>query len=216
MKTASVVSYIAFLLLFGVLVPWFKGLSFLDPLIVVPYACLSLLFAAPAAADGVMALRAGRSGSVTRVVVQAVAIGWLSGVLVLGVGLTAVNWFHGYGRTVLPPVKTLGSALALSLAGSILVAGLAALLALRAATRESVRHMLRFGFLGLLVVFVFVPPALPRAWQNRLALIFTSDGIAGLTLWLAPLAAVAGAALARVASKRWKASVEETPSEHLL
>ena len=36
---------------FGILVPWYKGFAFLDPRIISAYACLALLFVAPASAD---------------------------------------------------------------------------------------------------------------------------------------------------------------------
>jgi hypothetical protein len=38
-------------LAFGILVPWYKGFTFLDPRMVAAYGCLAVLFVAPASAE---------------------------------------------------------------------------------------------------------------------------------------------------------------------
>lgn len=38
---------LAVVLVFGVLVPYYKGLEFLDPAVILVYACMSLLFVVP-------------------------------------------------------------------------------------------------------------------------------------------------------------------------
>src|SRR5712691_3017664 len=60
----TVLIHVALVAVFGVYLPWQKGLDFLDPVITTAYACLSVLFAAPAAAQ---AFAAGRAGSLKTV-----------------------------------------------------------------------------------------------------------------------------------------------------
>jgi hypothetical protein len=36
---------------FGILVPWYKGFTFLDPRMIAAYGCLAILFVAPASAE---------------------------------------------------------------------------------------------------------------------------------------------------------------------
>src|SRR5271169_5599788 len=45
----GLVVYLLLLAAFGVLVPWQKGLEFLDPVILIAYSCLGGVFAGPAA-----------------------------------------------------------------------------------------------------------------------------------------------------------------------
>src|SRR5579863_661916 len=46
-----VLIHVALVAVFGVFLPWMKGIDFLDSVMTAAYACLSVLFAAPAAAQ---------------------------------------------------------------------------------------------------------------------------------------------------------------------
>lgn len=43
--------HVALVAVFGVFLPWMKGIDFLDSVMTAAYACLGVLFAAPAAAQ---------------------------------------------------------------------------------------------------------------------------------------------------------------------
>src|SRR5260370_5833417 len=49
---------------FGILVPWYKGFTFLDPRMIVAYACLALLFVAPASSEAFAAREKSASGAI--------------------------------------------------------------------------------------------------------------------------------------------------------
>src|SRR5437763_17214294 len=55
-------------LAFGILVPWYKGFTFLDPRILMAYALLALLFVAPASAESAAAHAQSTSGVLSRIV----------------------------------------------------------------------------------------------------------------------------------------------------
>src|SRR5947209_20121584 len=103
---------LAIVLVFGVLVPWFRGLSFLDSITVVVYACMSLLFVAPTAAEafGTPVSRPSPMDILPRTG-MILAYGWGTSVLMLGAGILTVNFAHWQGRMLMPSVAMLGSAL---------------------------------------------------------------------------------------------------------
>src|SRR6185437_705197 len=47
----TILIHAALIAVFGVALPWSKGIGFIDPVITSAYACLGILFAAPAAAQ---------------------------------------------------------------------------------------------------------------------------------------------------------------------
>ena len=65
------------LLAFGILVPWYKGFTFLDPRMISAYGCLAILFVAPASAESFAGQRdlASRAVILGRLAVL-IAFGW--------------------------------------------------------------------------------------------------------------------------------------------
>ena len=104
---------LAIVLVFGVLVPWFRGLSFLDSINIVVYACMSLLFVAPAAAEAFGAPAAMQSMDLLPRTGMILAYGWGTSVLMLAAGILTVNLAYWQGRMLTPPVAMLASALLL-------------------------------------------------------------------------------------------------------
>src|SRR5579863_9855283 len=72
---------------FGILVPVYKGIGFLDARILAAYACLSLLFVAPASAE---VATVGISALLARIAII-VAWGWGMTVLILGTAIVTLN-----------------------------------------------------------------------------------------------------------------------------
>lgn len=173
--------YAVALAVFGIVLPWQKGIDMLDPLLILTYAALPMVLAGPLA----LKWSAGR----------AIAYSWAAGLLVLTLALATVNVTHrnsAYGGLLLPtPMLTVAAAL-LSLTGAAAIAGIA-----KVAERQSknpralLRGVLLLGLLGFVVCQRGFPDLLPGLLTNeglqRLTLIGTPllTAIAGLTLWWA-------------------------------
>lgn len=102
--------------------PAFLGLGLLSALVVIPLACLSIFLVADLAADSVASLD-GRNFA--RKIGVCVLTGWASGIAIPFAALLAMNAMFWTGSLLLPPAIILVDALVLSLAASVLVAGVA-------------------------------------------------------------------------------------------
>ena len=125
--------------LFGVLVPWLKGFAFLDPLIILAYACLGVLYVAPAAAEafGTQApvLVMDSRAAVARKMLVLVAYGVGVSLLMLASGVVTVNLLEWHGSFISPRPALLLAAVLLSL--TALVLGFAISLPLAVAASRS-------------------------------------------------------------------------------
>ena len=109
---------------FGILVPIYKGFGFLDQRIIAAYACLSLLFVAPASAELAAANSAGLLGRIAIIV----AWGWGGSVLILATAIVTLNIVNPGGTPrrggfVAPRLEFLAAILVFSLSASIAIAG---------------------------------------------------------------------------------------------
>lgn len=184
--------------LFGVLVPYLKGIEYLDLFFLVPYSFLSLFFVVPLAVDAVFAHP--ERGVPLAGLFRAVGIGWFTGVCVLWLGIGAVSW--RIGRLVAPPIAVGLSLAVMSLFACIFVAALAAWTANRMPGASIATGRLRIAFLLLLVAFFALPRVLHEdtiAWMLQF---LTPTGIVQATLVLAPLEALAAVALLLRAPRR--------------
>jgi hypothetical protein len=174
---------------FGILVPWYKGFAFLDPRIISAYACLALLFVAPASAE-----LAAQQQSETSPAVQlsrigmVVAYGWTVTVVILISALVTLNLTNWRGVLIAPPWGLCAALLMFSLAGSAAVATASAVLA-RYFTAAGVKSILRGLFLVVLMVLVFSSRLLPESWQIVLSDYTTRRAITRLA-WEASVVAV--------------------------
>jgi hypothetical protein len=150
---------------FGVLVPLYKGFGFLDPRIVAAYACLALLFVAPAgaelaAAHGKSAFSAAILGRIGLIV----AWGWGMSLVILATAVVTLNLMARGGGWLVPPVGFLSAILTFSLTASIAIAILGAVLAGRFSA-TGVKNILRTGFLAILLIMIFGSRVLPERVQ---------------------------------------------------
>jgi hypothetical protein len=154
---------------FGILVPWYKGFTFLDPRMIVAYACLALLFVAPASAEAFAGPEKGGSaaGALNRIF-RVVAYGWGMTLLIIVSAFVTINLTKWQGSILTPPAEVCAAALLFSLTASVAVAAFSALLA-RHFSAGVVKMVLRVGFLMVLLAFAF-SSRMPDAWQ-----IFLSD-----------------------------------------
>src|SRR5260370_16697022 len=91
---------------FGILVPWYKGFAFLDPRMIVAYACLALLFVAPASAEAFATREKSASGAIAlNKIFKVVAYGWGMTVLILVSAFFTLNLTKCQGTTPHPPLQ---------------------------------------------------------------------------------------------------------------
>lgn len=181
-------------LIFGVLVPWYKGVTILQPTIILAYALMALLFVAPAASEFWSAIpRPVSPGAVGSRILAIVGYGWGIAVVMLITALVTLNLANRSERILVPPRAYLAATLVFSLTASAAIAVLCALLAGRysAATTKAI---LRGFFLLLLIVLAFGSRVLPESWQIVLADHSTRRAITRLAWQGSAVCAVAAAA----------------------
>jgi hypothetical protein len=159
---------VAVVVVFGVLLPWYKGLTMLQPMVVVAYALMAVLFVAPAASEFWSALESpAGAGAIMRRLLGIVGYGWGIAIAMLATAIVTVNLVYRSPRLLIPPEPFLGSALVLSLTASIAVAELCALLA-RQFSAGMAKSTVRTLFLVILLGLVFGSRVLPESWQIEL------------------------------------------------
>ncbi len=155
-------------LAFGILVPWYKGFTFLDPRMIAAYGCLAILFVAPASAESFAGARELSSpAAIVGRLMLLIAFGWGVTVLVLLTALATLNLAYWHGSLIAPPSGLFTAVVLCSLAACTAVAALSAVLA-RALPAGVVKAILRFSFLAVLLAFAF-SSRLPDLWQIWLA-----------------------------------------------
>ena len=178
-------------ILFGVVVPYVKGIEYLDLFLLLPYSFLSLFFVVPMVVDAVFA--SPQRGLPLAALFRAAGIGWFTGICVLWLGIATVSWRSG--RLVTPPMAVGLSLAVMSLFASVFIAALSAWTANRTADASIAKGRLRIGFLLFLVAFFAVPRFLNDDTTVALLQYLTPEGLVRATLILAPLEALAAIAL---------------------
>ena len=150
---------------FGVLVPWYKSFTILDPRLIVAYACLAILFVAPAGAESAAAGKPDEApAAVLRRIATVVGYGWGMALIILLAAFVTLNLTNRQGALITPPYLLCSASLTFSLTACVMVAALCAVLA-RRFTARSVKTILRLGFLLVLLAIVFSSRFLPDEWQ---------------------------------------------------
>ncbi|MGA2213927.1 MAG: hypothetical protein ABSH31_11690 [Bryobacteraceae bacterium] len=151
---------------FGVLVPLYKGFGFLDPRILAAYACLALLFVAPASAE--LAAAHAKSGAPEPAILGKIALivawGWGITVVILTTAIVTLNLIARGGGFLAPPWGFLAAVLTFSLIASLAIAILGAILT-RRFSAAGVKNILRSAFLAILLALVFGSRVLPERMQ---------------------------------------------------
>jgi hypothetical protein len=160
---------------FGILVPIYKGFGFLDARIIAAYACLALLFVAPASAE--LAATQGKSAPASTVlgrIAIIVAWGWGMTVLILGTAVVTLNIANPGGTRrggfIAPPPQFVAAVLVFSLSASVAIALLGAVLA-RRLSAAAIKNILRTAFLAVLLTLAlgsrFLPENVTLAISDR-------------------------------------------------
>jgi hypothetical protein len=160
---------VAVVVIFGVILPWYKGLTLLQPLILLAYALMALLFVAPAASEfwAVVEKPVSARSILTRIL-AIVGYGWGIALAMLITAVVTLNVLYRGPRLLIPPEPFLASVVLLSLTASTAVAAICSLLAKRfsAATAKAT---IRAFFLLALFGLAFGSRILPESWQIALA-----------------------------------------------
>jgi hypothetical protein len=199
-------------LAFGILVPWYKGFTFLDPRMIAAYGCLAILFVAPASAESFAASPKGATpAAILARLMVLIAFGWGITVLVLLTALATLNLVYWHGALITPPFELFAAVLVCSLAACAAVAALSAVLA-STFSAAVVKAILRIAFLLVLLAFVF-SSRLPDEWQIALMEHTTRRAITRLAWEGSGICAVVAAVLMILLFK--KSRDTEPPSTHL-
>ncbi len=145
---------------FGIFLPWLKGIEFLDPVLIAAYACLGILFAAPAAAQAFASGRPASMGEALARVAVAAVYGEVMVIAILMAALATVYLTHRY-IPIAPDVPGMLEANAFGIAASLAMGAIAGWITLQFSAGAA-RSMMRVIFLGLLVVFFFYSRWLPE------------------------------------------------------
>lgn len=148
------------LAIFGVWLPWRKGLDFFDPAMISAYACLGVVFAPPAAAQGFDGHPPGSMRRAMARIFACLLYGETMAVAMLVAGVATVDATHGW-RLLLPELDAMAVSVALGVAASLVLSEAAAWIALRFSVRAA-RGALRVAFLAMLVGFFLAPRRLPE------------------------------------------------------
>ncbi len=154
-----VILHLVLIAIFGVFIPFRKGLGFLEPVMISAYACLGIVFAAPAAAQ---AFAKGRPQTMREAGIRAAkAVGYGEGLALVMLIAGIVTLSVSRRRLLLPELDVLAQSVLLGLAGSIALALWAGWMTLRfsaGAARIGMRALL----MALLFLFLFRGERLPE------------------------------------------------------
>jgi hypothetical protein len=176
--------YLLVITVFGVFLPWKKGRDFLDSVILGAYACLGVVFAAPAAAAEFDRFPTVRE-ALSRVTIS-VLYGQALAAAVLLLGIATVYLSRGGAIVVGPDLRALAECAALGLTLSWAISTATVWISLRTSPRLA-KAMVRLLFLGLLAAFYFRSGWLPAvAWRGaEIALLVSVLLFVGLRATLA-------------------------------
>ncbi len=150
--------YVLVIGIFGVFLPWQKGRDFLDSVILGAYACLGVVFAAPAAAPEFEKVPTVQT-ALARVVIS-VLYGELLAAAMLMLGITTVYVSRGGRIVVGPDLRSLAECAVLGLMLSWAVSTAAVWISLRTSP-QTAKTVIRLVFLVLLAAFYFRSGWLP-------------------------------------------------------
>ena len=190
---------LGFAAVFGIFVPWYRGFDFLDPVMIMAYSCLALLFVAPASAEAFAP--EGTSPAMSETIIKStliLAYGWGIAALVLMAGIVTVNLSHWHGYVLAPPGRLLASVLLFSLTASMAVIFACALL-VRKFSASAVKGFVRLAYLIVLAMLAFGYRFLPQRTRTILGEHMTTPEIAHFAfITSAVLASIAAILMALV------------------
>lgn len=193
MQVPAIAAHFSVLLLFGVVIPWLKGIDLLQLLLLLPYSMLGVFYVSP------QAVEAGAGNPISLYALgRAVLTGWALGAIVLVLGILTLSLQEG--RKVVPPGSIFLCLLVLSLLACLLSGAISVRVALAARTPGTARRRMRLGLLVVLCILLAVPRLLDEEQTGELLAALSPEGLIRITMALVPLTAVTSLVLLR--SKR--------------
>jgi hypothetical protein len=162
----TILVHVVLLVVFGIFLPWMKGLEFTDPAIVSAYLCMSVVFAAPSAAEAFSNAKAHSNDAPQSLaeasarIAVAVFYGEVLVATMLVAGMATVVLTHPHAGLFPPDLTTLAGAGLLGISASFALAAAAAWITLRFSANAA-RSALRVIFLALLLMFYYWSRWLP-------------------------------------------------------
>jgi hypothetical protein len=167
---------------FGVFYPWRRGFDFLDAFIILAYAGLSMLFAAPAMVAAMAVEAPGSMRDLLARIVTSVAYGWGMSVILIATGLITLNAAVRPDEFLHPRWSFLAAALSFGLGTSLFLSASAALVTMLFSSTAATMFV-RVVFLAVLCLVVFRDVMLPEFVNNWFARQMTTEGLTRLA-WL--------------------------------
>jgi hypothetical protein len=159
LRLRVVILHLVLIAVFGVFIPFRKGLGFLEPIMITAYACLGVLFAAPAAAQ---AFSKGRPQTMREAGLRAAkAVGYGEALALVMLISGVVTLSVANGRLLLPQFDVLAEGALMGLAASTALALFSGWMTLHFSPAAA-RVGMRLVFMGLLILFVLQGPRLPE------------------------------------------------------
>jgi hypothetical protein len=178
----QVLTYALLVLVFGVAVPYVKGLDFLDPALLCAYACTGMIFAGPAAAQA-FEKKPASTAAALGAIARAVAFGEAISIAMLGCGLATLYATHSKMLTFPPDVSGLILPEALGLGLALAVAAMGAWTAVQFSV-SSARTVQRCVFMALLAAYFLRGRWLPGVTGEGSVIAFAAAGVfLGLLSW---------------------------------
>jgi len=171
MKRSALFSFLVAVVGFGILVPWWKGLDFLDTPVLLASAAASLVFVAPMLAGSFHREHAG--GQIVRVV----GFAWMIAVFILVSGIATVNIGNWLGQLLVPPAGVLFAGLLLNLVGGLFLALVTMEAGLRTGKPAAGVRNSRIGFFTIFAALVFLSRYAPPAMRSRVDEMMTTEGL---------------------------------------
>ncbi len=168
--------HLALLAAFGIWIPQWKGVDFLDSPVLGAYACLALIFAGPAAAQAFPEGISSSFGQANARILVSVLYGELVALALLGAGIATVYLTHRGGFVPTPDWESLAKSALFGWSASVMLAALAAWVAVRF-SRGTAVICLRLVFFGLLILFYYRGQSLPEVGLSGAASCLAMAGL---------------------------------------
>jgi hypothetical protein len=168
MTRSNLIAFLITLFAFGFLVPYGKGLDFLDPVLIAICCTIPLVFVSP-----MVATNASTTPVRTRMVNATLFASVLS-VLIAVNSLLTVNVTRRLGHVLLPSTGLLAGVLLFDIAAAAFLAIVTALLLHRMPPQRA-RRVVRFAFFALLLLYVFLFRFAPEGLREVFDRSLTTD-----------------------------------------
>ena len=182
---SNLIAFTVTLLVFGLLLPLWKGIDFLDAPLILISMNIPLLFVAPLVATG------EPNGAARARIGPAVVYSVSLAVFIIVNAIATVNIAHRMGNLVTPGVWLMTAALALNATASLFVAALTAML-LRRMPPARVKRSIRIVFLTVLLGWVLLVRVAPPAVRDAFDEYMTTEALAR-GAWIASGLLIVGA-----------------------